>query len=350
MNYARKHLSSIQGYVPGEQPREDGFIKLNTNENPYPPSPRVFEAIQQVTGESLRKYPDPVFRRLREKIGKTYRVKPDQIFVGNGSDEVLSLLVRTFVDVNEKVVFTYPTYVLYETLASLNAVHHEAIELDEQFNLPDEVFQCVGKLFFLPNPNSPTGKPVKKEIICRLCRSFSGLVVADEAYADFGDNSSIPLLKECPNLIILRTFSKSFSLASIRVGFAIAQEELIADLMKTKDSYNVNLLSQLAAEAAIDDINHMRENVRRVVSTREHLSENLQKLGFTVYPSGANFVLARFSSGNVGFIYEELKKRKILVRYFPIRRLEDCLRITVGTGEEVDALLKELADITQKHI
>jgi histidinol-phosphate aminotransferase len=350
MKYARKHLSSIQGYVPGEQPREDGFIKLNTNENPYPPSSRVFEAIRKVNGESLRKYPDPVFRRLREKIGRTYGVKPGQVFVGNGSDEVLSLLVRTFVDADEKVIFTYPTYVLYETLASLNAVGHEVIELDEQFNLPDEVFRCAGKLFFLPNPNSPTGKPVKKEVIARLCRSFNGLVAADEAYADFGDSSSISLLKECPNLLILRTFSKSFSLASIRVGFAIAQEQLVADLMKTKDSYNVNLLSQLAAEAAIDDIEHMRENVRKVMRTRERLSESLQKIGFTVYPSGANFVLAKFNGGNAGFLYEELKKRKILVRYFPVRRLEDCLRITVGTDAEVDALLKELADITEKHV
>jgi histidinol-phosphate aminotransferase len=345
MNFARKHLADVKGYVPGEQPREEGFIKLNTNENPYPPSPRVLDALREVNGERMRKYPDPVFRRLREKIAHTYGVGVDQIFVGNGSDEALSLLVRTFVDPSEKVLFTYPTYILYETLARLNAVGHEAVELDENFDLPEEVFRRSGKLFFLANPNSPTGKPVSREVIKRLCNSFPGLVATDEAYADFSDCTSIPILNECPNLIILRTFSKSFSLASIRVGFALAKEELIADLMKTKDSYNVSLLSQIAAEAAIDDIEYMRENVRKVICTRERLTGSLRKLGFIVYPSGANFILAKYPTGSAAPLYEELKKRKILVRYFPIRRLEDCLRITIGTDAEVDALLKQLSNI-----
>jgi len=345
MKFVRRHLEKVEGYVPGEQPREEGFIKLNTNENPYPPSPRVFEAICQVTGERLRKYPDPVFRRLREKIGNIYGIKPEQVFVGNGSDEVLSLLVRTFVDPGEKVLFTYPTYVLYETLALLNAVAHESVELDDQFDLPEQVFGRSGKLFFIANPNSPTGKPVTREVVRRLCDSFKGLIIADEAYADFSDHSSASILATCPNLVILRTFSKSFSLASIRVGFALAHEEIVADLMKTKDSYNVNLLSQIAAEAALDDIEYMRENVRRIVRTRERLSDSMRKLGFTIYPSGTNFVLAKYPKGSARPLYEELKKRKILVRYFAIRRLEDCLRITVGTDAEIDALLKELKNI-----
>jgi histidinol-phosphate aminotransferase len=347
MRYARRHLTEVQGYVPGEQPTEDGFIKLNTNENPYPPSPRVFEAIKRVTGEGMRKYPDPVYRRLRSKISQVYGVGPEQVFVGNGSDEVLRLLVRTFVDADEKVVFTYPSYVLYETLANLNGVGCEAVELDDDFDLPEEIFRKGGKLLFVANPNSPTGKPVARDAMARLCRSFQGLVIADEAYADFGRCSCIPLLQECANLMILRTFSKSFSLASIRVGFALAREEHIADLMKTKDSYNVNLLSQLAAEAALDDLEHMRANVKKIVSTRERMSEGLKKLGFGVYPSESNFVLAKYSKGDARGLYEELKRRKILVRYFPLRRLDDCLRITVGTDEEVDALLEELADIVK---
>lgn len=345
MSYARKHLADVEGYVSGEQPAEGDFIKLNTNENPYPPSPRVFEAIKQATGESMRKYPDATWRRLRAKISDLYGIGQEQIFVGNGSDEVLSLLIRTFVDPGEKVVYTYPTYVLYETLAQLNAVGHEAVDLDEDFDLPDEIYEKIGKLFFVANPNSPTGKPVARETIAKLCTTFDGLVIADEAYADFGDCSCLPLLSEHSNLVILRTFSKSFSLASIRVGFAFAREELVADLMKTKDSYNVNLLSQLAAEAALEDMEYMRQSVKKIVRTRERMTAGLQELGFVVCPSETNFVLAKFTNGNAQGLYEELKRRKILVRYFPIRRLEDCLRITVGTDEEVDALLHELKAI-----
>ncbi len=341
MSYARKHLASVEGYVPGEQPTEAGYIKLNTNENPYPPSPRVFEAVGRVDGEEMRKYPDAVWRRLRAKVSKVYGVGPEQVFVGNGSDEVLSLLIRTFVDTGEKVVYPYPSYVLYETLSLLNAVECDEVELDDDFDLPEEAFNKDGKLFFLANPNSPTGKPVSTDIIARLCASFRGIVIADEAYADFGNSSCIPLLKDHSNLMILRTFSKSFSLASIRVGFALAREELIADLMKTKDSYNVNLLSQLAAEAALGDIGYMRANVDKIVRTRGLLIDGLRRLGFDVFPSGSNFVLARPSNGNARGVYEELKRRKILVRYFPIRRLDDRLRITVGTDDEVDALLKE---------
>jgi histidinol-phosphate aminotransferase len=345
MTYVRKHLESVEGYVPGEQPAGGGFIKLNTNENPYPPSPRVFEALGRVTGEEMRKYPDAVWRRLRARIAEVYGVRPEQIFVGNGSDEVLSLLVRTFVDSDEKVVCTYPTYVLYETLAQLNAVGYEAVELDENFDLPEAVFAAKGKLLFVANPNSPTGKSVSAKVIGRLCRSFPGLVIADEAYADFGDCTCIRLLAEHENLLVLRTFSKSFSLASIRVGFALGSEERIAELIKTKDSYNVNLMSQVAAEAALRDIEHMRANVEKIVRTRGRLIEELARLGFTTYPSASNFVLARYSKGNARELQEELKRRKILVRYFPLRRLDDCLRITVGTDKEVDALLRELRDI-----
>ncbi len=348
MTYARRHLSRVQGYVPGEQPLGADYIKLNTNENPYPPSPSVFEVLRSVSGEHMRKYPDPVFVRLRSKISEIYRVAPERIFVGNGSDEVLSLLIRTFVDPDEKVLFTYPTYVLYETLARLNAVGFESVELDNNFDLPDEVFQKSGKIFFVANPNSPTGKSVSPTGIERLCESFNGLVVADEAYADFGECSCVGMLPKCPNLMLLRTFSKSFSLASIRVGFALANEELVSELMKTKDSYNVNLLSQLVANAALDDIEHMRRNVERIVQTRARLTDGLAKLGFTVYPSESNFVLVKSPNGNASDLYEELKRRKILVRYFPLRRLDDCLRITVGTDEQIDALLRELNDIIAK--
>ncbi len=345
MSYARKHLASIEGYVPGEQPTDGAYIKLNTNENPYPPSPKVFEAVKNVTGEQLRKYPDATWRGLRSKISEVYGVAPERIFVGNGSDEILSLLIRTFVDPGEKVVYMYPSYVLYETLAAISAVEYEGVELDDNFDLPEDAFERKGKIFFLANPNSPTGKPVPLEVVRRLCESFPGIVVADEAYADFGDCSCIDLLGEYPNLMALRTFSKSFALASIRVGFALAPERLIADLMKTKDSYNVNLLSQVAAEAALDDLEHMRSSVEKIKQTRERLISSLLGMGFDVFPSQTNFILARPPGGAAREVYEQLKERKILVRYFPIRRLDDRLRITVGTDDEVDALLCALEEI-----
>lgn len=347
MSFARKHLASIEGYVPGEQPA-GGYIKLNTNENPYPPSPKVFEAIARATGEEMRKYPDALWRGLRAKLSEVYGVEPDRIFVGNGSDEVLSLLIRTFVDPGEKVLYMYPSYVLYETLAAINAVEYEGVELDDDFDIPEEAFGIGGKIFFVANPNSPTGKPVPLDTIKRLCESFPGLVVADEAYADFGDCSCLDILGDYSNLVILRTFSKAFSLASIRVGFALASEELIADFIKTKDSYNVNLLSQLAAEAALNDIEHMRANVENTKRTRERLIDSLRDIGFDVYPSASNFLLARPPDGNAREVYEQLKERKILVRYFPLRRLDDRLRISIGTDDEVDALLKALEEILKR--
>jgi histidinol-phosphate aminotransferase len=348
MSYARKHLASVEGYVSGEQPTGGAYIKLNTNENPYPPSPRVFEALKGASGDAMRKYPDASWRALRAKISGLYGVGAGQVFVGNGSDEILSLLIRTFVAPDENVVYMYPSYVLYETLARLNAVGCEKIELDADLDISEEAFGARGKIMFVANPNSPTGRPVSVEVIERLCDSFSGIVVADEAYADFGESSCIELLQGRSNLVILRTFSKSFSLASIRVGFALAPEGIVADLMKTKDSYNVNLLSQIAAEAALDDVEYMRANVKKIVKTRERLTESLRGMGFDVFPSEANFILARPPGGNAGEMYEELKRRKILVRYFSLPRLDDLLRITIGTDEEVDALQRELSDILKK--
>jgi histidinol-phosphate aminotransferase len=308
----------------------------------------VFEALKGVTGEGMRKYPDAVWRGLRERISDIYGVAPEQVFIGNGSDEVLSLLIRTFVDPGEKVIYTYPSYVLYETLANINAVECEAVELDDDFDLPEEIFGKAGKILFIASPNSPTGKSVPNDVISRLCRSFDGLVIADEAYADFAQSTCISLLEKHTNLIVLRTFSKSFSLASIRVGFALARRDCIADLMKTKDSYNVNLLSQLAATAALEDIDYMRANVERIVNTRERMSEELRRLGFTVYPSESNFILAKYPNGSAKGLYEELKRRKVLVRYFPLRRLDDSLRITVGTDEGVNTLLSELRNILKQ--
>jgi histidinol-phosphate aminotransferase len=268
--------------------------------------------------------------------------------VGNGSDEVLSLLIRTFVDPGEKVLYMYPSYVLYETLSAINAVEYEGVELDDDFDIPEETLKMDGKLFFIANPNSPTGKPVPIDTIRRLCESFPGIVVADEAYADFGNCSCIDVLGDYANLMILRTLSKAFSLASIRVGFALASEELVADFIKTKDSYNVNLLSQLAAAAALGDIEYMRANVEKTKRTRGRLTDSLRDIGFDVFPSESNFLLARPPDGNAREVYEELKERKILVRYFPLRRLDDRLRISVGTDEEVDALLEALGEILKK--
>ena len=344
----RKNIAELSGYVPGEQPEGGGYIKLNTNENPYPPSPRVVAALKKASDRSLRLYPEPMSREIRELAAAVYGVGPGNVLVGNGSDEVLSILVRAFVGPGDRVLYPEPTYTLYDTLVAIQEGSKQSLRYTDDFALPEEFFSQTGALTFVCNPNSPSATLLPLEAIERLARSSSGIVVVDEAYIDFADMknaSAIPLLKQYPNLIVLRTFSKSFSLAGMRVGLAFGSEELIAGMMKIKDSYNVNRMSQTAAAAALRDLPWMERNVRRIQRSRKKLVAGVKKLGFHVHPPQANFVLARRNGQNLKGLYEELKRRKILVRYFDQPGLQDCLRITVGAPDEVDALLNQLAAI-----
>jgi histidinol-phosphate aminotransferase len=344
----RKNIAALAGYVPGEQPQDGGYIKLNTNENPYPPSPRVVAALKKASDRSLRLYPEPMSREIRELAATVYGLAPENVLVGNGSDEVLSIIVRAFVGPGDGVLYPEPTYTLYDTLVAVQEGSKQALRYTEDFSLPEEFFTQSAALTFLCNPNSPSSTLLPRETIERFARSSSGVVVVDEAYIDFSDvkdASAIPLLKHYSNLVILRTFSKSFSLAGMRVGLAFASQELIAGMMKIKDSYNINRLSQTAAAAALRDLPWMQRNVRRIQRSRTKLVAGLKKLGFHVYPPHANFVLARRNGQNLKGLYEELKRRKILVRYFDQPGLQDCMRITVGAPDEVGALLNQLAAI-----
>jgi histidinol-phosphate aminotransferase len=342
----------MAGYVPGEQPRNDGIIKLNTNENPYPPSPRILAALRKAVRPSLRLYPEPLSDTLRSVAASVYGVKPENIIAGNGSDEILSILVRCFVGPNDRVVFPVPTYSLYDTLVAIQQGERAAVEYATDFSIPDTLTAQNAALTFLCNPNSPSGTLVALNEIETLARSVSGILVVDEAYVDFADNegaSALPLVRVYPNLVVLRSFSKSFSLAGMRVGLAFATEEVISGLMKVKDSYNVNRLSMVAATAALQDLPWMVRNVRRIQRSRTTLTAGLKKLGYHVYPSQANFVMAQKSGESLKGTYEGLKRKGILVRYFDMPGLQDCLRITVGTNQEIKFLLQELTSMDGKR-
>ena len=346
--YFRKNIAALAGYVPGEQPRDEKVIKLNTNENPYPASPRVFAALRKAINRSLRLYPEPLADSLRAVAASAYGVKRENILAGNGSDEILSIIVRSFIGPEDRVAFPLPTYSLYDTLIAIQQGEPSPVDYPPDFSLPEALAAQSAAVTFLCNPNSPSGTLVPLPDIERLARAVSGILVVDEAYVDFAESegaSMLPLISRLPNLIVLRTFSKSFSLAGMRVGLAFASEEIISGMMKVKDSYNLNRLSLVAATAALQDVPWMTRNVRRIQRSRRQLSTGLKKMGFYVYPSHANFVMAQKKEQNLKGIYERLKSQKILVRYFDVAGLQDCLRITVGTPQEIRALLKEIKAI-----
>ena len=346
--YFRKNIAALAGYVPGEQPRENRVIKLNTNENPYPPSPQVIAALRKASNRSLRLYPEPLAESLRAVAANVYGVQPVNILAGNGSDEILSIIMRSFVGLEDRVAFPVPSYSLYDTLVAIQQGERVAVDYPPDFAVPETLASQNAALTLLCNPNSPSGTLVSLQDIERLAHAVSGILVIDEAYVDFAESegaSTLPLIKHLGNLIVLRTFSKSFSLAGMRIGLAFASEEIISGMMKVKDSYNLNRLSLVAATAALCDMPWMTRNIRRIQRSRRVLSAGLRKMGFYVYPSHANFVMARKKEQNLKAVYERLKSQKILVRYFDVPGLQDSLRITVGTPQEVQALLKEMKAI-----
>lgn len=346
MSYFRNNIERMSGYTPGEQPQDGIYIKLNTNENPYPPSPKVLDAIKEAVNGNLRLYPDPVATAARVKIAEILGTKPEYVMAGNGSDDLLSIIIRSFAAQGDKVVFPYPSYMLYKTLAELQDGIACDVDFTEDYALPKDFIVKGAKVTFLANPNSPSGTMIPHQDIAKIASQLDGVLVIDEAYADFADDNCLSLVKQHPNILILRTLSKSYSLAGIRLGFCIAQEHLIQGMMKVKDSYNVDRLSIAAVVAALDDQKSMKVHVEKIKETRLHLTRSLQEMGFFAYPSQTNFVLARCMKGvSAHTLYQTLKSRKILVRYFNLRRLDDCLRITIGTREEIDILLKQLEEL-----
>jgi len=346
LDYVRSEIRALHGYVPGEQPQGQRFIKLNTNENPYPPSPRVVEAARGAAEEGLRLYPDPSAGALRAKAAEVYGVPAERILAGNGSDELLAMIVRTCIGPGDRVAYPVPTYSLYDTLVAIGGGEVVAVPFPSDFALPLEALvEARARVTIICNPNAPSGTLAPLDELRALARRVAGLLVVDEAYVDFASTTALPLIDELDNVLVLRTFSKSFSLAGLRVGLAFGSPGFMAEMAKVKDSYNLNRISMAAATAALGDLETMRGNVARIRATRERLSGALRQLGFTVLPSDTNFVLARRPGEDLRPLYEALKERRILIRYFAVDSLRDAVRITVGTDDEIDALLAALRDL-----
>lgn len=343
--YLRPHLRVMLGYAPGEQPRDGSYLKLNTNENPYPPSPRVLEALRSaLTTERLRKYPDPLGTAFRQTAGRVLDVDPESILIGNGSDDLLTIITRAFVREGGRVVSPTPSYTLYRTLAELQGASFEAVPYTSTWTLPHSWPAKGRSLTFVANPNSPSGTAVGTQALEELAESLEGPLVVDEAYADFADTNALPLARR-ENVIVTRSLSKSYALAGVRFGYAVARPELIRELSKVKDSYNCDVLSLAAAEAALSDQAYLQATRAKIIASRGRLAAALTELGFAVCPSQANFVWCRRTDRPVRPIYEELKERMILIRYMSYEGYGDGLRISIGTDAEIERLLGELRQI-----
>lgn len=336
----------MAGYTPGEQVNRPDVVKLNTNENPYPPSPAVFEAVRAaLTPDRLRKYPPPLGDEFRRAAGEVLGVDSDGILIGNGSDDILTILTRAFVPEGGLIASPTPSYLLYKTLAEIQGARFRTVPFTDDWRLPAPWPMPDADLTFLANPNSPSGTAVRPDDVERLAGDLRGPLVLDEAYADFGEWTGLGLVGKVPNLIVTRSFSKTYSLAGIRFGFAVADPATVRELVKVKDSYNCDVLSLAAAAAAIRDRRYFADVRAKVVATRGRMQAELTELGFTVTPSQANFLWCRRFDRPVKPIYEALKERNILVRYMAYPGYGDGLRITVGTDAEIDRLLAELRRI-----
>lgn len=357
---ALPHVAKLHAYTPGLQPSEPGWTKLNTNECPYPPSPKVAVALREAigtAGELLRRYPNPQSMPLRETIAAHHGLNAAQVCVGNGSDDILNLLIRCFCTQEEATGFTLPSYSLYPVLVGIQNGASTVLELDRSMNLPiDRIVDSGANIFFLTSPNAPTGVGFSNEEIERVLQRFSGVLVVDEAYAAFAEENAVELLTRFPRLVIVRTLSKAYALAGIRIGYALAHPELIGLLDRVRDSYNISRLSQVAAQAAFHDPHYYTGIINQVKHTRDHYVSQWKNLGWFTYRSQANFIFTepRNAAGEVGSkvaaeLNEYLLSRKILVRYFPSHALTaSFLRISVGTDEEM-LLLQESFEAWLKH-
>jgi histidinol-phosphate aminotransferase len=340
----RTNIAAMRGYAPGEQPREDGVVKLNTNENPYPPSPRVFDAIRAcLTGDRLRKYPDPNGLHFRRTAAGVLGVDPDGILIGNGSDDLLTILTRAFVPEGGLIASPTPSYILYRSLAEIQGTRFQTVPFTGEWELPDPWPIRNADLTFLPNPNSPSGTVIAHESIQRLVDSLDNPLVLDEAYVDFAVADGLRFAG--PKVVVTRTLSKSYALAGIRFGFAVSDPRVVQELNKVKDSYNCDVLSLAAATAAVEDQPYLREVRAKILATRSRMESTLPRLGFEVTPSQANFLWCRRTDRPVKPIYEALKAERILVRYMNYDGYGDGLRISVGTDGEIDRLFASLERI-----
>jgi histidinol-phosphate aminotransferase len=345
----RKNIAEMAGYVPGFQPRDDeSWLKLNTNENPYPPSPKVVEAILAelgARGESLRKYPDAGSCLGRVEAGRLYGFDPSWVIMANGSDELINNLIRAFAGEGEEIAFVHPSYSYYATLAEIQGARVRTFGLTEKWALADFPQQYQGKLFFLVNPNAPLGFTYPLEFIEELAGRCAGMLVVDEAYADFADENALALVKKYENVVVTRTLSKSYSLAGMRLGLAVARPQVIEALDKIRDHYHLDRLAQVAATAALADQTYLADCIRKIRETRAWFTGELRVLDYGVIPSRANFVFATPPDRNGKRVYQGLFDRKILVRHFSDPLLSEGLRISIGTREEMERTLEALREI-----
>ncbi|HEX7652233.1 MAG TPA: histidinol-phosphate transaminase [Verrucomicrobiae bacterium] len=352
----RPLVHGLHAYVPGEQPKIPGLIKLNTNENPYPPSPKVLRAVKAAVDGRLRLYPNPTAEKLRAKLAKLHGCRPENILVGNGSDEVLALATRTFVEpkisARAQVQYFTPSYSLYPVLADIQDAKRNPVKLNPDFSLPTVADLKKGRqwnfaaaLTLITTPNAPGGRGYSNRELDALCRAQKGVVILDEAYVDFARENALKLALKHPHVLVARTFSKAYSLCFQRVGYLVGHADLIAALDKVRDSYNVNGLGQIAAEATLDDLKYYRANFAKIIATRERLTRDLTTFGFRVLPSQTNFILARPPRFPAKEWLQRLRDRKLLVRWFSAPEVTDYLRITIGTPAEARALVKAVKAI-----
>lgn len=351
---ALPHVAKLHAYTPGLQPTEGGWTKLNTNECPYPPSPLVAEALREAigaAGDTLRLYPDPKSSPLRSALAAHHGLRPDNVCVGNGSDDILNLLMRCFCTQENRAGFTLPSYSLYPVLVGIQDAGATIIEFDRSMRLPvDKIAGSGSRIFFITSPNAPTGVAFGNDELEQVLTRFDGIVVVDEAYAPFAKENAVALLAKYPRLVVVRTFSKAYALAGVRVGYALAHPEVIGLLDRVRDSYNVSRLSQVAALAALRDQAYYAGVISKICHTRDRYVAAWQQLGWFTYPSQANFIFTepRNTRGESGpavakATYEFLTSRKILVRYFPSHALTaSFLRISVGTDDEMLVLQQSL--------
>ncbi len=347
MSYFRPEIDALDAYTPGEQPPSDGgVIKLNTNENPYPPSPRALAALHAVQADHLRLYPQPYADEFRTSVADALGIDPESILVGNGSDDILTMLIRSITGPSRPVAYPSPTYVLYGTLAQMQGAPIVEIPFDEDYVLPvEELAAANAALTLVASPNSPSGTRPSNDLLAALASRLDGILALDEAYVEFAEANALELVPRFENVVILRTLSKSHALAGLRLGYAIGVSRLIAGLAKVKDSYNVGAVAARVGAAAVQDRKYTAELVGRVRRSRSRLASALAALGFRVWPSEANFLLVRPPDGRAHDVYEGLKQRGILVRYFNRPALEDKLRITVGTDEQNDRLIEAVTQL-----
>lgn len=366
INLIRRHLRKMHAYVPGEQPRHRRLLKLNTNENPFPPAPEVLEAVRQAVDERFRLYPDPVSGDLRRELARFHGVAPENVLIGNGSDDILALCIRAFVDPSDStaaiknpsrslVQYFDPSYSLYPVLGSIHKATLNAYPLGDDFALPaaselraSSRWDQKAALTFITTPNAPSGCGYSTQSLQDICRMMKGVVLLDEAYAEFAEENAMSLAVSFPHVLVSRTFSKAYSLCFQRVGYVIGHPELIEALDKIRDSYNVNGIAQIAAVNTLRHHQYYADNFRIIIEEREKLSRDLAKLGFNVYPSQTNFILTEPPAGSAEAWFLQLRDLGIVVRYFKTERLERFLRISIGSPPEMKRLMTGIRKILKK--